>query len=154
MKRFTRWPPRLEMRGTSSHTDLVQQCWKSSNQRVRFKGKTGQGANLPYSVDTGAIFDRLGGFCGHLFDSIVCEDVNDGEEVNFMVVGLTQTLKNLLEHNFQIRINTWLGIAYISLSGSINPSTTEFFFARWRLPAPGLSEEDEIVMTGLIEFWN
>ena len=58
-------------------------------------------ANLPYSVNTRAILDCLGGFCGHLFDSVVCEDVNDGEEVNFMVVGLSQTLKNLSEHNIR-----------------------------------------------------
>ena len=64
-------------------------------------------ANSPNSVNTRAILDCFGGFCGHLFDSIVCEDVNDGEEVNFIVVGLTQTLKNLLEHNIQIiMINT------------------------------------------------
>ena len=58
-------------------------------------------AKLPYSVNTRAILDCLGSFCGHLFDSIVCEDVNDGEEVNFMVVGLAQTLGNLIEHNIK-----------------------------------------------------
>ena len=63
-------------------------------------------ANSPNSVNTRAILNGLGGFCGHLFDSIVCEDVNDGEEVNFMVIGLAQTLGNLLEHNLQIMINT------------------------------------------------
>ena len=68
--------------------------------------KQASAANLPYSVNTRAILDCLGGFCGHLFDSVVCEDVNDGEEVNFMVVGLAQTLGNLLEHNVQIMINT------------------------------------------------
>ena len=152
MKRFTRWPPRLEMRGTSSHTDLVQQCWKSSNQRVRFEGKTSHGSQVTlfrqHSSHTWLSWQLLRSFFW-LHSVWGCQWWR-GSKFHGCWARPDPGKFDRTQH--QIMINTWLGIAYISLSGSINPSTTEFFFARWRLPAPGLSEEDEIVMTGLIRF--
>ena len=114
-KHFTQLPPPSRMKGTSCHIGPAQQCWKKSSfciksrlrgedagdharsecfrqnlsfQRVNWKRRS----NKPYSINTGAILDCLGSFCSHLFHSIVGEYVNDREEVDLMVVRLTQPL--------------------------------------------------------------
>ena len=61
-------------------------------------------SSKPYSINTGAILHSLGGFCGHLFHSIVGENVDDREKVDLMVVRLAQTLDQVLSFLFYITL--------------------------------------------------